>query len=126
MVAIAEPATTYYKIQVKQGSANPFGLLDRLELLYGERNRKEKAIQNLYSIGQKVDETFISFYPRFEKEMANADAESWPKHAKISYLRNALSSTLANGLGLGYGWVTSAQAGTPKFQPSLLNNLRNT
>jgi hypothetical protein len=34
--------------------------------------------------------------------------------------------TLANGLGLGYGWVTSARAGTPKFQPSLLNNLRNT
>jgi hypothetical protein len=42
--------TTYYKIQVKQDSANPFELLNRLELLYGERNRKEKAIQNLYSI----------------------------------------------------------------------------
>jgi hypothetical protein len=111
MVAIAEPATTYYKIQVKQGSANPFGLLDRLELLYGERNRKEKAIQNLYSIGQKVDETFISFYPRFEKEMANADAESWPKHAKISYLRNALSSKMKDRLVSTLGNDTSTYAG---------------
>jgi hypothetical protein len=68
--------TTYYEIQVKQDLANPFGLLDRLELLYGERNWKEKAIQNLYLIRQKDNETFISFYPRFEKEMANADAES--------------------------------------------------
>ncbi|KAI1506791.1 Retrotransposon gag protein [Pyrenophora tritici-repentis] len=63
--------TTYYEIQVKEESPNPFKLLDRLELLYGERNRKEKAIQNLYSIRQKDDETFISFYPRFEKEIVN-------------------------------------------------------
>ncbi|KAG9387316.1 Retrotransposon gag protein [Pyrenophora tritici-repentis] len=90
--------TTYYEIQVKEESPNPFKLLDRLELLYGERNRKEKAIQNLYSIRQKDDETFISFYPRFEKEMANADAESWPEHTKISYLRNALSGRIKDRL----------------------------
>ncbi|KAF7572441.1 hypothetical protein PtrM4_099410 [Pyrenophora tritici-repentis] len=30
--------TTYYEIQVKEESPNPFKLLDRLELLYGERN----------------------------------------------------------------------------------------
>ncbi|KAG9383682.1 Retrotransposon gag protein [Pyrenophora tritici-repentis] len=85
-----------YVYMLKEESPNPFKLLDRLELLYGERNRKEKAIQNLYSIRQKDDETFISFYPRFEKEMANADAESWPEHTKISYLRNALCCS-ANG-----------------------------
>ncbi|KAF7570411.1 Retrotrans-gag domain containing protein [Pyrenophora tritici-repentis] len=102
--------TTYYEIQVKEESPNPFKLLDRLELLYGERNRKEKAIQNLYSIRQKDDETFISFYPRFEKEMANADAESWPEHTKISYLRNALSGRIKDRLVGTSGTETSTYA----------------
>ncbi|KAI1506941.1 Retrotransposon gag protein [Pyrenophora tritici-repentis] len=102
--------TTYYEIQVKEESPNPFKLLDRLELLYGERNRKEKAIQNLYSIRQKDDETFISFYPRFEKEMANADAESWPEHTKISYLRNALSGRIKDRLVGTSGAETSTYA----------------
>ncbi|KAA8622173.1 Retrotransposon gag protein [Pyrenophora tritici-repentis] len=34
--------TTYYEIQVKEESPNPFKLLDRLELLYGERNRRRR------------------------------------------------------------------------------------
>jgi hypothetical protein len=115
--------TTYYEIQVKQDSANPFGLLDRLELLYGERNRKEKAIQNLYSIRQKDDETFISFYPRFEKEMANADAESWPEHAKISYLRNALSSRMKDRLVGTSGNDTSTYAGFAQKCVDLSNDM---
>jgi hypothetical protein len=41
-------------------------------------------------------------------------------------MANKLLATLANGLGLGYGWVTSARARTPKCQPLLLNNLPNT
>jgi hypothetical protein len=57
--------TTYYEMLLRQESPNPYRLLDRLEILYGERNRKQKAIQNLHSIRQREDETFISFYPRF-------------------------------------------------------------
>jgi hypothetical protein len=90
--------TTYYEMTLRQESPNPYGLLDRLEILYGERNRKQKAIQNLHSIRQREDETFISFYPRFEKEIANADAEGWDDSAKISYLRNALSNKMRDHL----------------------------
>jgi hypothetical protein len=90
--------TTFYEMQLKQDSPNPCQLLERLELLYGERNRKQKAIQNLHSIRQRDDETFISFYPRFEKEIANADAEGWDDDAKMSYLRNALNSKMRDNL----------------------------
>jgi hypothetical protein len=90
--------TTYYEMMLRQESPDPYGLLDRLELLYGERNRKQKAIQNLHLIRQREDETFIAFYPRFEKEIANANAEGWDDDAKISYLRNALSSKLRANL----------------------------
>jgi hypothetical protein len=67
--------TTFYEMQLSQESPDPCRLLERLDILYGERNRKQKAIQNLHSIRQREDETFISFYPRFKKEIANADAE---------------------------------------------------
>jgi hypothetical protein len=90
--------TTFYEMQPRQVSPNPCQLLERLELLYGERNRKQKAIQNLHSIRQREDETFISFYPRFEKEIANANAEGWDDDAKISYLRNALSNKMRDCL----------------------------
>jgi hypothetical protein len=90
--------TTYYELAIKQESPNPHELLNRLDLLYGERNRKQKAIQNLHSIRQKEDETFITFYPRFEKEIANANAEGWDDDAKISYLRNALNSKMKDKL----------------------------
>jgi hypothetical protein len=90
--------TTFYEMQLRQDSPNPCQLLERLELLYRERNRKQKAIQNLHSIRQREDETFISFYPRFKKEIANADAEGWDDNAKIPYLRNALSNKMRDCL----------------------------
>jgi hypothetical protein len=67
--------TTFYEMQLKEDSPNPSQLLERLELLYRERKRKQKAIQNLHSIRQREDETYIYFYPRFEKEIANANAD---------------------------------------------------
>jgi hypothetical protein len=90
--------TTVYVMQLREDSPNPSQLLERFELLYGGRNRKQKAIQNLHSIRQREDETFISFYPRFEIEIANANAERWDDDAKISYLRNALSNKMRDCL----------------------------
>jgi hypothetical protein len=42
--------TTFYKLQLREDSPNPSQLLERLELLYGELNRKQKAIQYLQSL----------------------------------------------------------------------------
>ncbi|EDU49780.1 predicted protein [Pyrenophora tritici-repentis Pt-1C-BFP] len=103
--------TTFYETQLRQDLPNPCQLLERLELLYGERNRKQKAIQNLHSIRQREDETFISFYPRFEKEIANANAEGWDDDAKISYLRNALSNKMRDRLVGLSGSDTDTYAG---------------
>jgi hypothetical protein len=103
--------TTFYKMQLKQELPNPHGLLERLDILYGERNRKQKAIQNLHAIRQREDETFISFYPRFEKEIANADAEGWDNDAKISYIRNALSNKMRDNLVGCSGSETSTYNG---------------
>ncbi|KNG46626.1 hypothetical protein TW65_06673 [Stemphylium lycopersici] len=103
--------TTFYEMQLRQEAPDPYRLLERLDILYGERNRKQKAIQNLHSIRQREDETFICFYPRFEKEIANADAEGWDDDAKISYLRNALSSKMRDNLVGCSGSETSTYSG---------------
>jgi seryl-tRNA synthetase len=92
--AVKTNITTFYEMQLKQDLPNPCQLLKRLELLYRERNCKQKAIQNLHSIRQREDKTFISFYPRFKKEIANANAEGWDNDAKTSYLRNTLSNKM--------------------------------
>jgi hypothetical protein len=42
--------TTFYEMQLRQESPDPYKLLERLDILYRERNRKQKAIQNLHSI----------------------------------------------------------------------------
>ncbi|KAF6783884.1 pol-like protein [Colletotrichum musicola] len=86
--------TTFYELELGKVAPSPQALIRRLDLLYGERNRKDKAIQALHTIRQKENESFTAFYPRFEREIANAEAEGWEDSAKISYLRNALHPKL--------------------------------
>jgi hypothetical protein len=86
--------TTFYELELRKTHPSPEALLNRLDVLYGERNCKDKAIQALHTIRQREDEPFTAFYPRFEKEIANAEAESWEDSSKISYLRNALHPKL--------------------------------
>jgi hypothetical protein len=52
----------------------------------------------LSKISQEETEPFTSFYPRFEKEIANAQAENWPNNSKISYLQNALNDKMKAAL----------------------------
>lgn len=90
--------TTFVEMQVEKRTFNVTELLNRLKLLYGERDRKQKATHNLHSIKQGEDEPFTSFYPRFEKEIANANAKYWPDESKISYLQEALNEKIKSAL----------------------------
>lgn len=100
--------TTFHELELRKPLPNPQSLIERLDILYRERNRKEKAIQSLHNIRQREEESFTAFYPRFEKEIANAEAESWEDSSKISYLRNALHQKLKTHL-IG---ITSAELNT--------------
>jgi hypothetical protein len=93
-----ENVTTYVEMESKKSTTNPAALLARLDLLYGDRDREQKAIQALHHIRQGEYESFASFYPKFEREIANANAESWPDNSKMSYLRHALNDRLKQAL----------------------------
>jgi hypothetical protein len=90
--------TTFVEMQTEKRTFNVAELLNRLELLYGERDRKQRATRNLHSIKQGENEPFTSFYPRFEREIANANAEYWPDDSKISYLQEALNDKMKAAL----------------------------
>jgi hypothetical protein len=90
--------TTFVEMETKKPEADPASILWRLDLLYGDRDRKQKAIQALYTIKQGDFESFSSFYPRLERELANADAEAWHDDSKSSYLRNALNDKMKQAL----------------------------
>lgn len=90
--------TTFVEMQTEKRTFDVAELLNRLELLYGERDRKQRATRNLHSIKQGENEPFTSFYPRFEREIANANAEYWPDDSKISYLQEALNDKMKAAL----------------------------
>jgi hypothetical protein len=98
-------------------------LLNRLELLYGERDRKQRATRNLHSIKQGENEPFTSFYPRFEREIANANAEYWPDDSKISYLQEALNDKMKAALIGSDPSVISSYVGLAKRCDSLSSQM---
>lgn len=103
--------TTFVEMQIDKRTFDVAELLNRLELLYGERDRKQKATRNLHLIKQGENEPFASFYPRFEREIANANAEYWPDDSKISYLQEALNDKMKGALIGSDPSVISSYAG---------------
>ena len=91
-------STSYVSASIQQGVADPSAFLNRLEAVYGERDRKQKALKALREIRQGDDETFAAFYPRFEAELNDAGSELWPEDTKINYLQGALNEALKSRL----------------------------
>jgi hypothetical protein len=77
---------------------DPEALLARLEVVYGEVDRRQKALKAIREIRQGEYETFAAFYPKFEAEMNDAGAEMWPEETKIDYLQGAINESLKSRL----------------------------
>lgn len=115
--------TTFVEMQTEKRTFDVAELLNRLELLYGERDRKQRATRNLHSIKQGENEPFTAFYPRFEREIANANAEYWPDDSKISYLQEALNDKMKAALIGSDPSVISSYVGLAKRCDSLSSQM---
>ncbi|PWI64350.1 hypothetical protein PCL_10546 [Purpureocillium lilacinum] len=73
------------------GTSDPGQYLRHLEMCYGDPNAGTRAMEKLRSIRQRDNESFATFLPRFEREIADSGGMSWPEHIKISYLEGALN-----------------------------------
>lgn len=62
-------------------------------------------------------ESFASFLPKFEKEMANSGGAEWSDVVKINYLKRTINREIRTAL--------AGQLNLPKDYPSFDNNLHN-
>lgn len=72
--------------------------LEHLDTVFGDPNRKARALQDLLNIKQKPKEPFASFLPRFETLLGTLRISSYSEVHKISLLKNAISEDLKDHL----------------------------
>ncbi len=88
----------YYNYSKKTGTIDPLEFLSYLSSRYLDLNLSQKALIRLGLIIQKDKEPFISFLPKFKKELANIDRAGQTAIVKISYLKKALNREIQREL----------------------------
>ncbi|KJZ68786.1 hypothetical protein HIM_11830 [Hirsutella minnesotensis 3608] len=91
-------AAAYYEQGGIDGARSPELFLDYLNRRYGDPNAKARALDRLRSLKQKPDESFASFFPKFEKELADSGGGEWADVVQINYLEGAINNRLKSSL----------------------------
>ncbi len=86
-------ASTYAESTTSLKTTQDF--LSYLESCYGDPNASAGAAIRLREIIQKDNESFATFLPKFEREMAYAGGAGWPDIVQINYLEAALNKKMA-------------------------------
>lgn len=94
----AKNVTPWVTRNISTNTATYEGLLKELGRLYDDPAQEAKALNNLKSMKQQERESFATFFPKFEKELANAGSSSIGDQIKIMFLRSALSTRFRNCL----------------------------
>jgi hypothetical protein len=61
-------------IRERRENGTPEDLLSYLERIYSDPNVKARAVQRLYALKQKPNQSFEKFLPSFKRELADAGA----------------------------------------------------
>ncbi|KAG7285833.1 hypothetical protein NEMBOFW57_008127 [Staphylotrichum longicolle] len=62
--------------------------------MYEDPNVAQYVLNNLDSIAQGKTESFVAFYPRFEKQLADMGGATWHTPVQINYLRKAFNDEM--------------------------------
>lgn len=91
-------AAAYFEQGGSDGSQSADHFLDYLNRRYGDPNAKRRALDRLRTLRQRPDESFATFFPKFEKELADSGGGSWEDVVQINYLEGALNYELRDRL----------------------------
>jgi hypothetical protein len=109
-------AAAYFKNGGHDGTRNPSRFLDYLETCYGDPNLEKGALGRLGDMTQGDKESFATFLPRFERELADSGGATWADAVKINYLSRALNKEMSDRL--------VAQLNLPRDYPGYVNSLQ--
>jgi hypothetical protein len=79
--------------QANQATSSGIGLIQHLHAIYADPDRKRRAMRNVTTMEQRSNEPFAKFLPKFETELAHAQAGDSNDDVKISWLERALNSS---------------------------------
>ncbi len=87
-------AAAFYESGGPGGTRNPTSFLQYLTTTYEDPNVAQHALNNLDDMTQGKTESFAAFYPRFERQLADAGGATWDDAIQINYLRKALNEEM--------------------------------
>ena len=90
----ASMAATKVQNLLVTGSGTGEHFLSYLDNIFGDPNKEARAQQRLFNLKQKDQESFSSFLPKFETNLAQAGGSEYTDHHKISLLKNNLNKEL--------------------------------
>lgn len=102
----AKNVTPWVSQNIAMGNATYEGLLNELGRLYDDPAAQAKALSNLKTMKQQERESFANFFPKFEKELANAGGASFEDSIKVMFLRTSLSTRYRSCLPLTKHYAT--------------------
>lgn len=102
----AKNVTPWVSQNMAMGKATYEGLLNELGRLYDDPAAQAKPLSNLKTMKQQERESFANFFPKFEKELANAGGVSFEDSIKVMFLRTSLSTRFRSCLPLTKHYAT--------------------
>jgi hypothetical protein len=99
---VQSKVAAFYEVASMVETPEPSRFLDYLESMYGDPHRQDIAQAKLDTLQQQSQESFASFYVRFEQNLALAGGMEWTDIIKLSILRKALSPRIRE-IGLNRG-----------------------
>lgn len=95
----------------------PSEFMTYLASCYGDPNIEQRALSRLETMRQGDKESFASFLPKFERELADSGGASWADSVRINALKRVVNQELRSHL--------AGQLSLPKTYPSFVNALQS-
>lgn len=110
-------AAAFFEKGVRENCYSPSQFMDYLATCYGDPNGQQRAMDRLEGMHQKDRESFATFLPRFEKELADSGGATWDDVVRISHLKRSINSTMREEL--------VGQLSLPTTYPEYVNALQS-
>jgi hypothetical protein len=110
-------AAAYYEKGGPDGAHDPDQFLAYLTACYGDPNAEQRALSRLETMRQGEKESFSTFLPKFEKELADSGGAEWNDTVRINSLRRVINHDLRTHL--------AGQLSLPREYPAFVNAVQN-